>query len=643
MTRTLSAPRTDLMRLSHKLGLTVAGIVAAYALVDAIVARSIVYPSFEALERRRAEDDVARVAEALQREAEHLDNLCHDWAAWDDTYRFVQDHNADYVSANLNAESLENMRIAFVYFVARDGTVVDECASTETVEVRDCLAEILPRGHRDPADVLHTIQSNTQKVTGIMALPCGAFLLSARPILQNTGEGDPIGAMVMARRVDDETLEQLRHQTRVDFTLRRTGAEPVFDGDHPGATTGAQPEVHAIERREDVLCAHTELLDYRGKPWARLDAMVPREISAEGRRAIGYAQGSMLVAAVLVLAVMRFALRRLIVIPLSRMSGHAARIGTGGDLSARLSSARTDEIGDLSRSIDEMVGQLEESRSRLVDLAHLAGRSEVAAEVLHNVGSVITSANVSTQEIEARVRNSRAADVARFAELLDAQKQDLAGFFARDPRAAQVPAFVDALARALEAEREALLSECSVLAQSVDHMRVLVRRQQDNTGHASVAEPVEVAALADLAIRLTQPGGADPVRIERRYADLPRVPLVRHRVLEILVNLIKNARESATALGVAEPRIEVVLRSARNGGVRIEVRDNGQGIAQENLARIFAHGFTTKRDGHGFGLHFSANAARELGGTLHAESEGLGQGATFVLELPVGREEARAA
>ncbi|MBI5363989.1 MAG: HAMP domain-containing protein [Planctomycetes bacterium] len=630
------------MRLSHKLALSVFGIVAAYAVVDAIVARGIVYPSFEALEDRHAADDVARVAEALQRESEHLDNLCHDWAAWDDTYQFVQDHNADFVSANLSAASLENMHIALVYFTARDGTVVDECASTGAEELRDCLAAVFPRGHRDPEDVLHTIQSNTQNVRGFVALPCGVFLLSARPILPNNGEGEPIGAMIMARRLDDETLEQLHRQTRVEFALKRTDTDPAIDADHPEGTSTVEPEVHAVLDREDVLCAHTELLDYRGKPWARLEAKVPREISAEGRRAIGFAQVSMLVAALLVLAGMRFALRRLVVTPLSRVSEHAGRVGTGGDLSARLSSTRTDEIGDLSRSIDEMVGQLEESRARVVDMAHLAGRSEVAAEVLHNVGSVITSANVSTQEIEARVRRSRAADVARLAELLDAQKQDLAGFFARDPRAAQVPAFVGVLAKALEAEREALLSECGVLAQSVDHMRALVRRQQDNTGHASVAEPVELAALADLAVRLTQPGGTDPVRIERRYADLPRVPLVRHRVLEILVNLLKNARESAIASGVAEPRIEVVLRRTPDG-VRVEVRDNGQGIAPENLAKIFAHGFTTKSDGHGFGLHSCANASQELGGTLHAESAGLGLGATFVLELPVEREEARAA
>lgn len=631
------------MRLSHKLGLTVAGIVAAYALVDTTVGQAIVYPSFEELERRHAADDSARVAEALDREAEHLDNLCQDWAAWDDTYRFIQDHNEDFVAANLNAGSLENMKIALVYFAARDGTIVDECASTSMEAVRDCLAEVFPRDRRDPTDVLHTIHSNTQRVRGFVALPCGVFLFSARPVLPNDGEGQPVGSMVMARRLDEETLGRLRVQTRVEFELVRLDrggdAKPCSE---PSAG-GEGRAVHPLADHAGLLCAHSELVDFRGQPWGRIEAHVPREISAEGRRALGYAQTSMLTAALVVLAGMLYALRRLVVTPLQAVSQHAARIGTEGNLTARMGSTRNDEIGDLARSIDEMVGQLAESRACVVDMAHLAGRSELAAEVLHDVGSVITSASVSTEEIKSRVRNSRAGDVARLAELLDAQRDDLGGFFSRDPRAEKIPAFVAALAKALEAERGALLGECNLLSQSVDQVRALVRAQQEHTGNASVAEPVQLAALADLAVRLTQPPCQDRVRIERQYTELPPVPLVRHRVLEILVNLLENARESVTASGVERPEVRVVLRRGRGDGLRIEIRDNGLGIAPESLAKVFASGFTTKTDGQGLGLHSCANAARELGGSLHAESDGVGRGAAFILELPLAGREALAA
>jgi signal transduction histidine kinase len=81
---------------------------------------------------------------------------------------------------------------------------------------------------------------------------------------------------------------------------------------------------------------------------------------------------------------------------------------------------------------------------------------------------------------------------------------------------------------------------------------------------------------------------------------------------------------------------QVTLRVASGEGrVRVSVIDNGVGIPAENLTRIFNQGFTTRKDGHGFGLHSGALAARELGGSLHVHSDGAGQGASFTLELPL--------
>ena len=107
----------------------------------------------------------------------------------------------------------------------------------------------------------------------------------------------------------------------------------------------------------------------------------------------------------------------------------------------------------------------------------------------------------------------------------------------------------------------------------------------------------------------------------------------KHRALQILVNLIRNAKQSCAASGHRENKLRIQM-TAENGHVRIAVSDTGVGISPENLTRIFDHGFTTKKDGHGFGLHNAALTAKELGGALTAQSEGPGHGATFVLELP---------
>jgi signal transduction histidine kinase len=124
----------------------------------------------------------------------------------------------------------------------------------------------------------------------------------------------------------------------------------------------------------------------------------------------------------------------------------------------------------------------------------------------------------------------------------------------------------------------------------------------------------------------------------REFQDVPKVAVDKHKVLQILINLLRNAKYALDDSGRDEKILTVVVGLTRPGFVRLEVRDNGVGIALENLARIFQHGFTTKKDGHGFGLHSGANAAREMGGRLFAQSDGPGRGATFTLELPVASD-----
>jgi two-component system NtrC family sensor kinase len=123
--------------------------------------------------------------------------------------------------------------------------------------------------------------------------------------------------------------------------------------------------------------------------------------------------------------------------------------------------------------------------------------------------------------------------------------------------------------------------------------------------------------------------------VEQFEANTPEVLVDRHKVLQILVNLLRNAKYALDAQALAEKRLEIAIASNGVGKVAITVRDNGIGIAPENLTKIFRHGFTTKKEGHGFGLHSGALAAKQLGGSLTCQSDGLGHGAAFTLELPM--------
>ena len=126
------------------------------------------------------------------------------------------------------------------------------------------------------------------------------------------------------------------------------------------------------------------------------------------------------------------------------------------------------------------------------------------------------------------------------------------------------------------------------------------------------------------------------IKIQREYeSDLPEVPVDKHKVLQILLNLTANAKHACVDTGLKNRQVTVRVTNG-DDRVRIAVSDNGVGISKENIKKIFNYGFTTrKKKGHGFGLHSGALIAKELGGALIAHSEGPGQGSIFTLELPL--------
>jgi signal transduction histidine kinase len=158
--------------------------------------------------------------------------------------------------------------------------------------------------------------------------------------------------------------------------------------------------------------------------------------------------------------------------------------------------------------------------------------------------------------------------------------------------------------------------------------------QQNYAKISGVTETVNVTHLVEDALRMNAGALArHEVELVRVYADVPPVTVDKHRVLQILVNLIRNAKYACDDTGRKDKQLKLQVARTETG-VRIAVIDNGIGIPPENLSRIFNHGFTTRKKGHGFGLHSGALAARELGGALTVESQGVGHGATFILELP---------
>jgi two-component system NtrC family sensor kinase len=193
------------------------------------------------------------------------------------------------------------------------------------------------------------------------------------------------------------------------------------------------------------------------------------------------------------------------------------------------------------------------------------------------------------------------------------------------------------VAAALTAEQQSVIDELGSLTKSIDHIKDIVATQQAHAGASSVVEPVQIRDLVEDALRMHAGTLArHQVAVTKEIADVPSLQLDKARLLQILVNLIANAEQAMAGEDDRLHRMTLGVDLGADGRrLQIRVEDDGEGIAPENLTQLFVHGFTTRKNGHGFGLHSCALAAKGMGGTLTARSEGRGKGATFILDLPI--------
>ena len=281
---------------------------------------------------------------------------------------------------------------------------------------------------------------------------------------------------------------------------------------------------------------------------------------------------------------------------------------------------------------------LRASQAQLIETSRQVGMAEVATGVLHNMGNALNSINVSTTLIADKVRGLRVNGVAKAVALMEANAADLGKFFTSDPKGQKLPQYLAGLGERLLQEQAELQEEVQRLRKTLEHVNAIVAMQQNFAKGSSVAEEADPVDLVEDALRMSAGSLArHEVQVDRDYApSLPKVKVPKHQVLQILINLIRNAQNACAGANSQVKRLSLRVGLSRGGHfMRMEVADNGVGIPQENLARIFNHGFTTRKDGHGFGLHSGAVMAKQLGGSLTALSEGLGKGASFTLEIPL--------
>ncbi|UUZ65632.1 GHKL domain-containing protein [Polaromonas sp. P1-6] len=291
----------------------------------------------------------------------------------------------------------------------------------------------------------------------------------------------------------------------------------------------------------------------------------------------------------------------------------------------------------LEQRVQQRTHELRQAQSELLATARQAGMAEIATNVLHNVGNILNSVNISADLVSSTLRTSRAQGLSRVMQLMNEHAADLGDFLTRDDKGKMLPGYLSGVAQALAQEQQTMIKELDHLTKSIDHIKDVVARQQSYAGkEINLVESLQICDLVEDALRMN---GDSLVRhqitVVKEFAQVPVMQLDRAQVQQILVNLISNAKNAMENVAGGSRQITLRVDMVGDSSLQVCVKDEGEGIPAENLTRIFAHGFTTRTAGHGFGLHSCALAAKQMGGTLTAHSDGPGLGATFTLQLPI--------
>ncbi len=306
---------------------------------------------------------------------------------------------------------------------------------------------------------------------------------------------------------------------------------------------------------------------------------------------------------------------------------------------------KQDYIIAIARDITERKraeAKLKTAQEKLLETAREVGMAEVATGVLHNVGNVLNSVSVTAESIQKRVRGSKISYLSDVVGLFEEHQSELGKFMTSQERGKKIPAFLANLSTELIDEQERCLEALEELTKHVQHVGDIIQLQQSHSKTKGLIEPTSIEEIIEDTLKINaEMITRNSVDVRREIPELPNLLLDRHKVLQILTNLISNAIYALSKSESEEKTLKIQVKELKNGRLRIDVCDNGIGIPKENLTRIFEHGFTTKKKGHGFGLHSTALSANELNGSIKALSDGPGKGSVFTVELPFKTQEAK--
>ncbi|WP_218933673.1 sensor histidine kinase [Rubripirellula lacrimiformis] len=580
--------------------LSLAVMFMAVLLVNETVGRRVVGPEFLAFERNEAAREAVRVIEAIDTEINHLRELTQHW---------ITDGDQPIESVSPN----DDIRWAFIVDASMQTQWLLGADFQKDAAFAPLVATLPITNDGTTTDPQHSVDLPR----GIVRLADESVCIYAASAIPNNGvDSDPPQQyLVLGREVNESVIQRLRVQTLVDFEIL------------PARTATVDGEILYREQGDQLLA---ELTIY-GPIQSNLGTLLirtPRNIIHRADRTFGTARNVFILGIIAALLLLLLLLQRIVIGPLDSVREHLDTIGVNGSPSAPLRLETGDEIGDLALAFDAMVKRLGETQRELASASQAAGRCEVAASVIHNVGNVLTNVNSLLDAAGDRVEQLHVDPLHRLAIRLQETEDS-------DELFSETPGYLSSLANQWKSDQHAISRMLHTLDDNVRHIHDIIRDQQRFADHAIEHTPTNVWKVLVDAISCCQATFHEESIQVHIDADSELSVIADHSLLlQTIINLIGNCVPAMKRSNQADRTITLTATEIRaNDKIRISVRDNGCGMTAETMDRAFEPYFTRREGGTGLGLHFCANTIKQFGGTITAHSDGIGSGTTLTIEL----------
>lgn len=668
------------MRLSNKVLITLSVIWIFFLGLVYLIGHEYLIKSYMDLEKIEIQKNVNRYHQHVNEILATQGALAVDWGWWNDAHDFLAKPTQKFIDDNFDYATFENLHLSLIMYIDKKGKVVyGQGADLQEEKLVPYTKEILKYLTPDSPLVKHT-DDPARSVTGLVSLPSGLMLIVAAPVayLYNEVTKPITGAVIMGRYFSQDLKDKTAKAISIPlviYMLDQIKGMPNLEKIYQSALS-QESKIYVDFLNNEKANVYSVFYDINHQPIGMVELFISRDIYFAGVKSTNYYLSIFMILGLISGVLIWFLLKWLVLNRVEDLNKKIVAISQSKDYSHRITVSYQDEISFLATQFNNMMGTIQEShgqlsfqiqllqesekrlealnaklkeeineriraqekvaalQSKLLFAARRAGMADIASGILHNIGNILNSVVTSIGMIREREDTNKITKIDTAVKLLEENPS-----LKQEAKIQEVSNYLSIISKSLQEDKTFVLNEIAMLDKNMNVIKNVVSNQQSASEALGIVEKVEMKQLVEDALAVNKPLYENtPIQIIEEFDFADPILIDRVKLLHILVNLFKNSIESVLASENQNKIITIRIQKQDDNHIILQVIDNGVGIEKENLDKIFTFGFTTKKTGHGFGMHTSANFSNEIGGKLSAESAGLDQGATISLVLPISPE-----